>query len=87
MQLPGPTEWKMIRVIIFFVFEVFISMQAVATSDTESGIVVRISRRQTTDIYFFINSTTSTGTTCGNKNTYLISEDQCVKDQELFKGN
>ena len=76
----------MICVIILFVFEVCLSVHAVV-SDTESGIIVeRISRRQNNDIYLFINSST-TGTNCGDKNTYLISEDQCVKDQELFKGN
>jgi hypothetical protein len=75
----------MIRVIILFVSEVFMSMQADAASGTEYGIVERVYRRQTTDIYFFINSTT--GTSCGDKDTYLISEDQCVKDQELFKGD
>ena len=88
MQLSGLTELqKMIHVIIFFVFEVFISMhaQVVATSGNESRIVERVNRRQTADIYFFINSTT--GINCGDKDTYLISEDQCVKDQELFKGN
>jgi hypothetical protein len=76
----------MIYVIILFVFEVFMSMQAVATSDTESGIVERVSRRQEGDIYFFINS--SMHMSCGNENTsYLIGEDKCVKDQELFKGS
>ena len=88
MQLSGLTELqKMIHVIIFFVFEVFISMhaQVVAMSVYESRIVERVSRRQTADIYFFINSTS--GINCGDKNTYLISEDQCVQDQELYRGN
>ena len=76
----------MIHLIIsFFVFEVFISAQAVAMSGTESRIVERVSRRQYTDIYYFINSTTAFN--CGDKNIYLISEDQCLQDQELFKGN
>ena len=76
----------MICMIILFVFEAFMSMQAVAASGNEYRIVERVSRRQTTDIYYIINST-STGTNCGDKDTYLISEDQCVKDQELFEGN
>ena len=73
--------WLML---LLFVYKVCLSdlVQAVA-SDTESGIVERISRRQNNDIYFFINGTV---TNCGDKNTYLVSEDQCVKDQELFKG-
>ena len=73
-------------VLLLFIYKVYLfdSVQAVV-SDTESGIVERISRRQNNDIYFFINSST-TGTNCGDKNTYLISEDQCVMDQELFRG-
>ena len=64
------------------------SAQAVAVSGAESRIVERVSRRLTTDIYFLINSTTSTGINCGDKNnTYLISEDRCVKDQDLYRGN
>jgi hypothetical protein len=76
--------WLML---LLFVYEVWLpdSLQAVAASGTESEIVERVSRRQSNDIYFFVNSTT--GTNCGDKNTYLISEDQCVQDQELFKGN
>ena len=58
------------------------SVQVVATSVNEFRIVERVSRRLTADIYFFINSTTAI--ICGDKNTYLISGDQCVKDQELF---
>ena len=71
--------------VIVFVFEVFMSMHAVVNNG-ESWIVERVSRRQNNDIYFFLNSSTF-GTNCGDKNTYLISEGQRVKDQELFKGN
>ena len=59
-------------------------MQAVAASGSESRIVERVSRRLTNDIYHYINS--SIHMICLD-NTYLISEDQCVKDEELFKGN
>jgi 5'(3')-deoxyribonucleotidase len=75
---------------LLFIYEVYLpnSVQAVATSGTESGRVERVSRRQTGDIYFFINSNMHNFMSCGNENTsYLISEDECVKDQELFKGN
>ena len=52
-------------------------------SDTESEIVEWISRRQSSDIYYFINSSTNHG----NKNTtYLINENRCVMNQELFRG-
>jgi hypothetical protein len=58
-------------------------VQAVAASGTESGIVERVSRRQNGDIYFFSNGSHMR---CDDKNVYLVSEDQCVKDQELFEG-
>ena len=76
--------WLML---LMFVYKVCSpdSAQAVATSGTESRIVERVSRRLTNDFYFFINNTN--GTNCGDENTYLISEQHCVKDQELFKGN
>ena len=72
-----------------FVYKVCLptSVQAVAASGNESRIVERVNRRQTADIYFFINSTKSSGINCGDKNTYLISEDQCVQEQELYRGN
>ena len=78
-------ERKRRLVLLSLVFEVCISVCAVE-SDTESGIVERISRRLSSDIYYFINSSSSS-VTCGNENTYLISENKCVKDAELFRGN
>ena len=80
---------KCCLVLLLFVYNIVVclpdSVQA-AESDTESGIVERVSRRQFRDVYFFINSSTI-GTNCGDKNTYLISEERCVKDEELFGGN
>ena len=76
---------KMILVITFFVFEVCMSVHGVV-SDTESEIVEGVTRQQSSDLYYFINSS-STGDSCGYENTYLISENQCVKDKELFRGN
>ena len=64
----------MICMIIIFVFEAFMSTRAVAASGTESRIVERVSRRQNNDIHYIINNT-STGMNCGDKDTYLISED------------
>ncbi len=75
-------------ILLLFIYKVCLpdSVQAVATSGTESGIVERVSRRQNGDIYFLINS--SMHMSCDNENTsYLIGEDKCVKEQELFKGN
>ena len=75
--------WLML---LLFVYKVCLpdSVQAVATNGTESGIVERVSRRQNDDFYFFRNGSNMR---CDNKNLYLVSECQCVKDQELFKGN
>ena len=69
-----------------FVYKVCLltSMQVVAMSDNESRIVERVSRKLDKDINFFSDGSNMN---CGDKNTYLISEDQCVKDQELFEGN
>ena len=71
--------------VIIFVFEVFMSIHAVV-SNGEPWIVERISQWQNNDIYFFFNSSTI-GANCGDKNIYLISEDQCVKNQELLRDN
>ena len=75
--------WLML---LLFIYKVCLpdSAQVVAASGKESRMVERVSRRLTTDFYHYINS--STHMSCDDKNTYLISEDQCVKDQELFRG-
>ena len=41
-------------------------------------------QRRTIDVYGFINSTHHQR--CGDKNTYLVHEEQCVSDQELSTG-
>ena len=71
--------------LLCFVYEVLLSdlVQAVQ-SNGESGIVERVTRRPITDIFFFYNSMKTMS--CGNENTYLISEELCVSDQELFRG-
>ena len=52
------------------------STRAAAASGTESRIVERVSRRQNNDIHYnIIINNTSTGMNCGDKDTYLISED------------
>ena len=82
-------KWKCI-VLFLFVLEVCMS-ECAAMSDTESGILEWINRRQISPdiyIYSFINSSSSDhGINCDNENsTYLISDNQCVKDQELLNG-
>ena len=75
--------WLMV---LLFVYQVCSpdSVQAVATNGPESGIVERVSRRLNNDFYFFTNGSSIR---CDNRNLYMISECQCVKDQELFKSN
>ena len=69
------------------VFEVYLSdlVQAVE-NDGESGIVERVIRRHNTDVFIFYNSMKTMTCSYGNENTYLISEEKCVSDQELFRG-
>ena len=78
----------MIRVIIITILELLLFMHVVVNNN-EPRIVERVIRRQTSDIYhiihFFINNTTAS-VNCGDRNTYLLNEDRCVKDQELFRG-
>ena len=74
-------EWK-----LFLILEVCVT-SCVAVKHTEPGILQWIQRRYSSDFYRFINSTTYTHSACGEeKNTYLISENQCMKNQELFSG-
>ena len=70
--------------LMLFVFEVC-KLASVVVSNTEIGILEWIVRRQSSDVFHFINSSGSF-ISC-YENTYLISEDQCVKDQELFRGS
>ena len=42
-------------------------------------------RRYSGDIYSYINSSEYIVAYCGS--TFLVNENQCVKDQELFDGN
>ena len=74
-------KWRF--TLLLLIIEVCMPVYAVV-SNTNPNLPERVSRRQTGDVYFFINSSG----TCSddNKTTYLISENQCVKDQELFKG-
>ena len=65
-----------------FILEVCVASCA-AVNNTESRILQWIQSRHSSDIYHF----TTTHSVCGEeKNTYLISENQCVKDEELFSG-
>ena len=50
---------------------------------SEAEVTEWVQRRTNNDIYAFINSSHQH---CGDKNTYLVHEEQCVNDQELFTG-
>ena len=81
-QVMITTKW---RFVLLFILEVC-TASCVAVNNTESGILQWIQRRHSSDFYHFTNSAT-THSACGEeKNTYLISENQCVNDQELFSG-
>ena len=49
----------------------------------EAEVTEWIQRCVNNDFYAFINSSHHN---CGDKNTYLVYEEQCVSDQELFNG-
>ena len=74
-------EWKLLLILKVCV------TPCAAVNHTEPGILQWIQCRHSKDFYRFINSTTYAHSACGEeKNTYLISENQCVKNQELFSG-
>ena len=76
-------KWKFVLLVL--VLKVYTSV-CTAMNDTESEIIEWISRRQSYDVYNYINST-FLGFRCEYENrTYLIRENQCVEDQEVFKG-
>ena len=73
-------DLSMILVVVLFV----IRMSSV-TVMSEADVPEWVRRRQSLDIYNFLNSSHMT---CSIDNsTYLVDERQCVKDQELFDGN
>ena len=80
------TKWRF--TLLFMVVEVCVAIASyAAVSNTESGILQWIQRRQNNDLYHFINGTSYTVCNNESRTTYLISENQCVKDQGLFNGN
>ena len=51
---------------------------------SEENIPVLVSRRLSGDSYQYLNNDFPV---CRDNLTYLVSEDRCVNDQELFNGN
>lgn len=66
---------------------IIVSTSLLLKTTTEAGasIPVKLHRRQKSDIYTTFNS--SSGEHCGSINTtYLVSQKECVKNEELFRG-
>ena len=66
---------------------VIVSTSLLLQTTTEAGasIPVKLHRRQKSDIYTTLNS--SSGEHCGSINTtYLVGQKECVKNEELFRG-
>ena len=82
-------KWRFVVLFLIIVLEMHTCMSVcAAVNSTESGILRWIIRRQSFDIYNFINSSsTDRGINCDNeRSTYLISDKQCEKEQELLSG-
>ena len=72
------------KLILIFVFVSTLLLLQTAT-ETGVSIPVKLHRRQKSDIYTTLNS--SSGEHCGSINTtYLVSQKECVKNGELFRG-
>ena len=73
-----------LSVMLAIVLFVYIISELYALSGAE--IPEWVQRQQSCDFYNFFNSSESY-LTCGiDRSTYLVDENQCVKDQELFDG-
>ena len=51
---------------------------------SETNVPVEVNRRSDGDIYRYLNSSHEV---CHDNLTYLVSEDRCVNDEELYNGN
>jgi hypothetical protein len=51
---------------------------------SEENIPVQVSRRLNHDIYWYSSGMFEV---CQDNQTYLVSEDRCVNNQEFFNGN
>ena len=73
-------------ILIIFVFvSTSLLLQTACATETGASIPVKLHRRQKSDIYTILNS--SSGEHCGSINTtYLVSQKECVKNEELFRG-
>lgn len=75
--------WKLL--VVLLILEMHVCMSVYAAMSSNNTELRWISRRQSFDIYNFINSSsTEFGMLCNTeKTTYLISDQLCVKEQEL----
>ena len=78
-------KWRFILLLV--VLKVCTSDSVCAVVSNKREIVERIARRQNSDLYYFINSNGShLACSNGSQTTYVINENQCVNEQELFSG-
>ena len=55
---------------------------------SEAEEVYWVRRRRSQDVYSFTNSSSFGHINCPpTNNTYLVDDNQCVPEEELFKGN
>ena len=87
-------KMKSIRVILWASFAVgaVLSVIAQVHSEDESSatLVVLVSRRKMFDMYTILqqNNTELMSLNCDNENaTYVVKEDQCISNHQLFNGN
>lgn len=80
-------KWR--YALLLLIIELCIPLYAVVSArNTNILYVERVGRRQSNDFYYFTNSS-SNSMYCGpDGSIYLISDKQCVTDQELLtRGN
>ena len=90
MAAVDESERKWRYALLLLVIELCIPLYAVVSArNTDILYVEQVSRRHSNDIYYFTNSSNSIIMHCGpDGSIYLISDKQCVTDQELLtRGN
>ena len=65
---------------------VLVSIASNVILASEENIPVQVNRRLDGDIYWY-SLTSTIFEVCQDNLTYLVSEDRCVNDQELFNGS
>lgn len=85
VAIESERKWRFVLFLI--TLEICMSMSVFAAmNDTESDILEWISRRQLSPDIYKSSSSNGHGVCTNEKSVYLISEKQCVKEQELLNG-